>query len=66
MNDHQLEIAQVLEKRGDKNIYIAYEEDQLEGKILQGVGKRAIAQVENKGRENLIRTIRDFIEASQG
>ena len=64
VNDHQMEIAQVLEKRGDKNIYIAYEEDQLEEKILEGVGKREMAQVENRGREDLIRTIREFIEAS--
>lgn len=65
-NDHQMEIAQVLEKRGDKNIYIAYEENQLEEKILEGLGKRTMAQVENQGRENLIRTIKEFIRASQG
>jgi len=65
VNDHQMEIARVLEERGDKNIYIVYEENQLEEKIMEVVGKRAIAQVENKGRENLVRTIAEFIEACQ-
>jgi len=63
--DHQMEIAQVLEERGDKNIYIVYEENQLEEKIREVVGKKEIVQVENKGRENLIRTIREFIETWQ-
>ena len=61
--DHQVEIAQVLEERGDKNIYVVYEEEQLEGKIMEVVGKKAMVQGENKGRENLIRTIKEFIEA---
>ena len=60
-----MEIAQVLEERGDKNIYIVYEENQLEEKIREVVGKKEIVQVENKGRENLIRTIREFIETWQ-
>jgi UDP-N-acetylglucosamine transferase subunit ALG13 len=64
--DHQMEIAQVLEERGDKNIYIVYEENQLEGKIMEVVGKRGIAHVENRGRENLVRTIKEFIEAYRG
>ena len=64
--DHQVEIAEALQERGDKNIYVVYEENQLEGKILEGVGKKEIVQVENKGRENLIRTIRAFIETLQG
>ncbi len=63
--DHQMEIAQVLEERGDKNIYIVYEENQLEEKIREVVGKKEIVQVENKGRENLIGTIREFIETWQ-
>ncbi len=60
--DHQMEIAQVLEERGDKNIYIVYEENQLEEKIMEVVGKKEMVQVENRGRENLIRTIKEFIE----
>jgi UDP-N-acetylglucosamine transferase subunit ALG13 len=66
INDHQMEIAQILEERGDKNIYIVYEEDQLEEKILGVVGKKEMDQVENRGRENLIRTIKEFIEAYRG
>jgi len=66
INDHQMEIAQVLEERGDKNIYIVYEENQLEEKILEVVGKKEMDQVENRGRENLIRTIKEFIEAYRG
>ncbi len=63
VNDHQLEIAQVLEERGDKNTYVVYEENQLEQKIREVVGKREMATVENKGKENLIKTIKEFIEA---
>ncbi len=66
VNDHQLEIAQVLEKRGDKNTYIVYEENQLEQKIREVVGKKEMAEVESKGKENLIKTIKEFIEACQG
>ena len=65
-DDHQMEIAKVLEERGDKNIYIVYEESELEEKIMEVVGKREIVQVENRGRENLIRTIKEFIETFQG
>ena len=64
--DHQMEIAQVLEERGDKNIYLVYEENQLEKKIMEVVGKRDLAHVENRGRENLVRTIKEFIEAYRG
>ncbi len=66
VNDHQMEIAQVLEKREDPNIHIVYEENQLEGKIIEAVGKREIARLENRGRENLIRTITEFIKTCQG
>ena len=62
--DHQVEIAKVLAERGDENIYIVYEENQLEEKIIEVMGKKKIAPAENRGRENLIRTIREFIEAS--
>jgi UDP-N-acetylglucosamine transferase subunit ALG13 len=66
VNDHQMEIAQVLEKRGDKNIYIVYEENQLEEKIMEAVGKKEIVDAGNRGRENLIKMIKEFIETSQG
>ncbi len=66
VNDHQMEIARVLEERGDKNIYIVYEENQLEEKIMEVVGKKETGRVENRGRENLIRTIKEFIEACPG
>jgi beta-1,4-N-acetylglucosaminyltransferase len=64
--DHQMEIAKVLEERGDKNIYIVYEENQLEEKIIEVVKKKEIVQAENRGRENLIKAIKNFIEAFQG
>lgn len=63
VNDHQMEIAQVLEERGDKNIYIVYEESQLEEKMMEVVGKKEIVHAESRGRENLVRTIKEFVEA---
>jgi hypothetical protein len=60
-----VEIAKVLAERGDENIYIVYEENQLEEKIIEVMGKKKIAPAENRGRENLIRTIREFIETSR-
>lgn len=65
-DDHQMEIAKVLEERGYKNVYIVYEEDRLEEKIMEVVGNKEIVQVEYRGRENLIRTIKEFIEAYRG
>jgi hypothetical protein len=67
MNDHQLEIAKALENGGDENIYVVYEEDQLEENILK-VLKKATGYplIENVGKMNLIRTIREFIERVQG
>lgn len=61
--DHQMEIAQALEKRKDENIYVVREEDELEEKIL-GVlkGKKRYSPTENVGKKNLIRIIRAFIE----
>jgi UDP-N-acetylglucosamine transferase subunit ALG13 len=62
MNDHQMEIAKVLEERGDENIHVIYQEDQLEesiSKILK-VGRRNSA-AENFGKAKLIKTIREFI-----
>lgn len=63
MNDHQLEIAKVLEERGDKGIYVIYEEGQLEEKITEVLrSRKTFAPTNNIGRANLIRTIREFIE----
>jgi len=63
MNDHQLEIARALAKRERELIYVAAEESQLEEKILSALkeGKREVP-VENRGRANLVRTIRKFME----
>jgi len=63
--DHQVEIAEALKERGDKNIYILYEENRLEEKIMEVVGKKEMVEAGNRGRENLIRTIKEFIEAFQ-
>jgi beta-1,4-N-acetylglucosaminyltransferase len=61
--DHQMEIAKALEERGDKNIYIAYEEDQLEGKIREALErKKRCDPIENIGRGNLVQIIKSFIE----
>jgi UDP-N-acetylglucosamine transferase subunit ALG13 len=65
-DDHQMEIAKVLEDRGDKNIYIVYEENQLEEKIMEVLKGKEIAQFENRERENLIRRIKEFIDGLQG
>ena len=66
VDDHQLEIAKVLEGQTDKNIYIVYEENQLEEKILEVLKRREVVQVENKERENLIRTIKAFVDGLHG
>jgi len=61
--DHQMEIAQAIEERMDNHIYIVYEEEQLESKIFE-----ILSQQEKPlpgisvGRDNLIRTIKTFIE----
>ncbi len=66
-NDHQMEIAQALEERGDPNIYIVYEEDQLEERIIETLkSEMKPAPVENVRKKNLIRTIKNFIESSRG
>ena len=63
MNDHQLEIAKVLEERGDKSIYVIHEEGQLEEKITEVLrSQKTFAPTNNIGRANLKRTIREFIE----
>ncbi len=61
--DHQLEIAQAIETRGDPHIYIVYEEDKLEAKIFEILSRQEKPLPEtNVGRANLIRTIKTFIE----
>lgn len=61
--DHQVEIAKVLQERKDKNIYIVYDECELEEKIMEVLKRKEIASTENVGRENLIGIIKEFIEA---
>jgi len=62
MNDHQLEIAKVLSEREGDPVYVADEESQLEEKILKALKeRRRHSPVENPGKLNLIRTIREFI-----
>jgi UDP-N-acetylglucosamine transferase subunit ALG13 len=63
MNDHQMEIAQMLVERRERNIHVIYEERQLEEKIHEVLkDKRKKTPTENVGRANLIRTIRAFIK----
>jgi UDP-N-acetylglucosamine transferase subunit ALG13 len=63
MNDHQMEIAKVLEEKGEGGIHVIYEEDQLEKKIIEILGNRKRqTPIRNIGRERLIRMIREFIE----
>jgi UDP-N-acetylglucosamine transferase subunit ALG13 len=63
MNDHQMEIAKMLEERRGPNVHVIYEESQLERKILEVLRNREKrAPIGNVGRLNLIRTIREFIE----
>ncbi len=65
LNDHQLEIAEALEKREDKRLYVIYDEDRLEEKIVQALKEahRGIP-IENAGKANLIRTLQEFINTT--
>jgi beta-1,4-N-acetylglucosaminyltransferase len=66
VNDHQMEIAQVLEERRDVNIHVVYEEGQLEKKMIELLeNKVKVAPQENVGRANLIKTIRAFIQENK-
>jgi len=66
INDHQLEIAKVLENREEENIYVVYDEDELERKILTVLERIAKSNpTENMGRKNLIKTIKEFIERDE-
>ncbi len=62
MNDHQMEIAKALEERGDEDIHIIYQEEQL-GETISKILKKGRGSIsaENTGRTNLIKTIREFI-----
>jgi len=63
MNDHQMEIAKILEEKREGNIHVIYEGGQLEEKIKEVLkNKEKYTPIENVGRANLIRTIREFIE----
>ncbi len=66
MNDHQMEIAKALEQRAEPHIHVVYQEDQLQGKIMEVLkeGKRKGA-AENDGKKNLIKAIREFISGTQ-
>jgi|MudIll2142460700_1097286.scaffolds.fasta_scaffold37707_3 UDP-N-acetylglucosamine transferase subunit ALG13 len=66
VNDHQMEIAQVLEERKDANIHVIYEEGQLEKKVMELLeNKVKVTPKENVGRANLIKTIRAFIQENE-
>jgi UDP-N-acetylglucosamine transferase subunit ALG13 len=66
MNDHQIDIANVLEERKDNCIYVVYEEDHLEGKIVEILkDERKPMPAENAGKDNLIKIIREFIEKNR-
>ncbi|OGP91536.1 MAG: hypothetical protein A2157_08760 [Deltaproteobacteria bacterium RBG_16_47_11] len=66
MNDHQLEIAQVLEKKESEDIHVLYEENQLKENILR-ILKEGASDPSQKvaGKTNLIKTIRDFIKTTR-
>lgn len=61
--DHQMDIAKVIEERKDDHIFIVYEEDRLESKIVEVLArKQKPTRGTNEGKANLIRTLRTFIE----
>ena len=63
MNDHQMEITKMLEEKRNANVHVVYQEGQLEEKIKEVLEKRERhIPIENIGRANLVRTIREFIE----
>jgi UDP-N-acetylglucosamine transferase subunit ALG13 len=63
MNDHQMEIAKILEEKGEGSIHVIYEEGQLEKKIIEILeNKERQTPIKNFGREKLIGTISEFIE----
>jgi UDP-N-acetylglucosamine transferase subunit ALG13 len=63
MNDHQMEIARVLEERKENNIYVVYDESQLEEKIRKVLGnKERFISRDIIGRKNLINILKEFID----
>jgi UDP-N-acetylglucosamine transferase subunit ALG13 len=64
--DHQVEIARAIEERGDKNIYVIYDEGELEAKIAEVLARKQIPTPRtNLGKANLIKTIKAFIEKDE-
>ena len=63
MNDHQMEIAQMLAKRREKNIHVIYAEEKLEEKIHEVLKakRKNRTPIQNVGKASLIRKIREFI-----
>ena len=64
MNDHQLEVAEALERRKGENIYVAKGEEELEEKIFEALNSNKPSPTPSTGRMNLIRTIKEFVETS--
>ena len=63
INDHQMEVAMMLEEKGSANVHVIYEESELERVIKEVLkNRKRDTPIENIGRANLIRTIREFIE----
>jgi len=63
MNDHQLEIAKVLEKREAEHVYVVYGEDQLKETILRILKRRERSvSIQNSGKVNLLKVIKEFID----
>ncbi len=61
--DHQVEIARAIEERKDSHIFIVYEEEQLEAKLIEVLEREEKPPKGfNQGKANLIKTIRSFIE----
>ena len=65
MNDHQVEIARMLEERKDRFIHVLYELDRLKETILDHWDeKRDAGPDENKGKSALVDTLREFLRGS--
>ncbi len=63
MNDHQLEIARALEKKEIEQIYVVYGEEKI-GETIPGILNRPERPlpVQNPGKTNLLKALREFIE----
>ena len=65
LNNHQLEIVEALKNRNHKGIYPLEGEEYLEEKIIEILKEdKKPPLLENPGRKQLIRTIKEFIEKS--